>query len=305
MKFAYSDNKYIRMKRRSMNLRNEKPVRLIVSDVDGTLVNTQKSITPETVRAIKIAMDKGIRVAIASGRAWNEMEDVIQKLPELRYFICTNGAVVMDKMKNKQLHREGFNKGEALKLLDNLLEYNVYTEAYMGASIFGTKASLPRVDYYIHEHIRPFLLQTRTFVNDLRDHLEQFDTGPEKLQIFYGDEDMKQRVMKDLTAAKDYYDLLQSSEGNLEFVLPHTTKGSAVKALGETWGFTSDEIMTIGDSHNDLSMLKYAGISVAMGNADSLVKETANYITNDNDTNGLANAIYAVLDRNEQLGYCS
>ena len=112
-----------------MNLQNEKPVRLIVSDVDGTLVNTKKSITDENVAAIKLAMDQGVRVAIASGRAWNEMNEIFDKIPNLRYFICSNGALVMDKQDNRQVYREGFPKQQALHLLDRLLEYGIYTEA--------------------------------------------------------------------------------------------------------------------------------------------------------------------------------
>ena len=98
-----------------MNLQNEKPVRLIVSDVDGTLVNTKKSITDENVAAIKLAMDQGVRVAIASGRAWNEMNEIFDKIPDLRYFICSNGALVMDKQDNRQVYREGFPKQQALQ----------------------------------------------------------------------------------------------------------------------------------------------------------------------------------------------
>lgn len=283
-----------------MNLQNEKPVRLIVSDVDGTLVNTKKSITDENVAAIKLAMDQGVRVAIASGRAWNEMNEIFDKIPNLRYFICSNGALVMDKQDNRQVYREGFPKQQALHLLDRLLEYGIYTEAYMGAAIYGTRESLPRVDYYIRENIRLFVLETRTFVADLRTYMDQFDMGPEKLQVFYGDESMKQRIVQDLSNDTSC-DLLLSSEGNLEFVLPHTTKGNAVKELGANWGIGADQIMTIGDSHNDVSMLQFADISIAMGNSDDFVKDSAQYITKDNDSNGVAYAIHQVLERNKQL----
>ena len=80
-----------------------------------------------------------------------------------------------------------------------------------------------------------------------------------------------------------FYDVLESSEGNLEFVLPHTTKGTAVEALANHWGYTPDEVMTIGDSENDLSMIRFASASVAMGNARDNVKAAARYETTDNN----------------------
>ena len=98
-----------------------------------------------------------------------------------------------------------------------------------------------------------------------------------------------------------FYDVLESSEGNLEFVLPHTTKGTAVEALANHWGYTPDEVMTIGDSENDLSMIRFAGASVAMGNARDNVKATARYETTDNNHYGVARALYSAIAYNREL----
>ena len=77
-----------------IGLTGDTPIRFIASDVDGTLVNDAKSVDPEVVDAVRAARESGIRVAIASGRAWHEMDDVIEAMPCLRYFVCTNGAYV-------------------------------------------------------------------------------------------------------------------------------------------------------------------------------------------------------------------
>ena len=86
-----------------IGLTGDTPIRFIASDVDGTLVNDAKSVDPEVVNAVRAARESGIRVAIASGRAWHEMDDVIEAMPCLRYFVCTNGAYVMDKEEQKEL----------------------------------------------------------------------------------------------------------------------------------------------------------------------------------------------------------
>ena len=345
-----------------IGLTGDKPIRFIASDVDGTLVNDAKSIPDDAIEAIRAARESGIRVAIASGRAWNEMNDVIEKLPCLRYFMCTNGAYVMDKDENRTLFHVTFDKEQALYLLRKLLTYGVYVEAYVKDKIYGmyppsrcitperlcacaderndgdTETHLPgethdhyalaegdeaatinmseceveQSNFFFRPNIRPFILATRTMVPDLLAHMESLDEGPEKMQIFYGDEPMRQRILQDLrdeyqgmshdgTGRERFYDVLLSSEGNLEFVLPHTTKGTAVEALASHWGFSPDEVMTLGDSENDLSMLRFAGASVAMGNGKPNIKEAARYVTTDNNHHGVAKAIYSAIAYNNEL----
>lgn len=376
-----------------IGLVGDKPIRFIASDVDGTLVNDAKAIPEDAIEAIRAARESGIRVAIASGRAWNEMNDVIEKLPCLRYFMCTNGAYVMDKDENRSLFHVNFDKEQALHLLRKLLTYGVYVEAYVKDQIFGmyppsrcitperlgacacersdsnkktlhgimdnhlpnimnnhlpetidqqvsgalhthlpgatyahyalvegneaakvkmSECEIEQSNFFFRPNIRPFILATRTMVCDLLAHMEALDKGPEKIQIFYGDEPMRQRILQDLrdeyqglshdgTGRERFYDVLLSSEGNLEFVLPHTTKGTAVEALAKHWGLSPDEVMTLGDSENDLSMLRFAGAGVAMGNSKPNIKEAARYETTDNNHQGVAKAIYSAVAYNIAL----
>lgn len=368
-----------------IGLVGDKPIRFIASDVDGTLVNDAKAIPEDAIEAIRAARESGIRVAIASGRAWNEMNDVIEKLPCLRYFMCTNGAYVMDKDENRSLFHVNFDKEQALHLLRKLLTYGVYVEAYVKDQIFGmyppsrcitperlgacacersdsnkktlhgimdnhlpeivdqqvsgalhthlpgatyahyalaegddaakvnmSECEIEQSNFFFRPNIRPFILATRTMVCDLLAHMEALEEGPEKIQIFYGDEPMRQRILQDLrdeyqglshdgTGRERFYDVLLSSEGNLEFVLPHTTKGTAVEALAKHWGLSPDEVMTLGDSENDLSMLRFAGAGVAMGNSKPNIKEAARYETTDNNHQGVAKAIYSAIAYNIAL----
>lgn len=299
-----------------IGLTGDTPIRFIASDVDGTLVNDTKSVDPEVVAAVRAARESGIRVAIASGRAWHEMDDVSDAMPCLRYFVCTNGAYVMDKEEKKELVHISFDKTRAIDLVWKLMTYGVFVEAYVKAEIFGQYPTVGnetlQAERFFRPNIRPFILKTRTMVPDLLTHLESLLEGPEKIQIFYGDERIRECILADLRdefqgAATDgkgrerFYDVLESSEGNLEFVLPHTTKGTAVEALANHWGYTPDEVMTIGDSENDLSMIRFAGASVAMGNARDNVKAAARYETTDNNNYGVARALYSAIAHNREL----
>ena len=299
-----------------IGLKGERPIRFIASDVDGTLVNDAKAVDPEVVNAVRAARESGIRVAIASGRAWHEMDDIIEAMPCLRYFVCTNGAYVMDKGEQKELLHITIDKIRALGLVRKLMNYGVFVEAYVKAEIFGQYPTVgnetEQAEHFFRPNIRPFILKTRTMVPNLIAHLESLPEGPEKIQIFYGDEALSERILTDLRdefqgAAMDgkgrerFYDVLESSEGNLEFVLPHTTKGTAVEALANHWGYTADEVMTIGDSENDLSMIRFAGAGVAMGNARDNVKAAARYETMDNNHYGVARALYSAIAYNREL----
>ena len=191
-------------------------------------------------------------------------------------------------------------------------DHYALAESDEAAKTTMSECEVEQSHFFFRPNIRPFLLATRTMVCDLLAHMESLEGGPEKIQIFYGDEPMRQRILQDLrdeyqglshdgTGRERFYDVLLSSEGNLEFVLPHTTKGTAVEALAKYWGFSPDEVMTLGDNENDLSMLRFAGAGVAMGNAKPNIKEAARYVTTDNNHQGVAKAIYSAIAHNNEL----
>ena len=191
-------------------------------------------------------------------------------------------------------------------------DHYALAESDEAAKATMSECEVEQSHFFFRPNIRPFILATRTMVCDLLAHMESLEGGPEKIQIFYGDEPMRQRILQDLrdeyqglshdgTGRERFYDVLLSSEGNLEFVLPHTTKGTAVEALAKHWGFSPDEVMTLGDSENDLSMLRFAGAGVAMGNAKPNIKEAARYETTDNNHHGVAKAIYSAIAYNNEL----
>ena len=95
------------------------------------MVNDAKAIPEDAIDAIRAARESGILVAIASGRAWNEMNDVIEKLPCLRYFMCTNGAYVMDKDENRSLFHVSFDKEQAITFIAQTINLWCLCEAYV------------------------------------------------------------------------------------------------------------------------------------------------------------------------------
>lgn len=280
----------------------KKPIKLIVSDVDGTLVDTDKHISDVTVQAMKEAMAEGIAVAVASGRAFGEMGEVLQRLPEIEEYICSNGAVVVEQKhgQSKVIFRQSFSNEEGLWLMDQLLPFDVYIEAYGGKDIFGTADEMEEFAANLSPHLIPLMKASRTMVPNLRDYIVETGMDLEKIQLFYGTEEKKQAILKHFED-DDRFTIIQSSEGNLEFVQPGISKGRAVAALANELGITADEVMTIGDSNNDLTMLAYAGVSFAMANGEATTKATAKYLAPTNDEDGVAQVVRAVVTASKEL----
>ena len=280
----------------------KKPIKLIVSDVDGTLVDTDKHVSDVTVQAINEAMAEGITVAVASGRAFGEMGEVLHRLPEIEEYICSNGAVVVEQNngESKVIFHQSFSNEEGLRLLDELLPFDVYIEAYGGKNIFGTANEMEEFAANLSPHLVPLMKASRTMVPNLRDYIVETGMDLEKIQLFYGTEEKKQAILKHFEG-DDHFTIIQSSEGNLEFVQPGISKGRAVEALANKLGITADEVMTIGDSNNDLTMLAYAGVSFAMANGEATTKATAKYLAPTNDEDGVAQVVRAVVAASKEL----
>lgn len=276
------------------------PIRLIVSDVDGTLVKDDKSISQETVSAVQASIDSGIRVVVATGRAWNEVQSVVKAIPALQYYICANGALVMDVHKGEPIFHENLSKNHMNALLDTLLPLGVLTEAYVMGTIYAQLGPTLSLQELLHDNIYHEVLATRTFVDDLRNTLNTLDEGPEKIQTFYGTNAIYSEILERLPGA-DWYVPIPSAEGNIEFIQPHLSKGHAVASISEQFGIQKASIMCVGDSNNDISMLSYCEHAVAMGNANDQVKTIANYITHTNDDDGLAYAIRSAMAYNKQF----
>lgn len=280
----------------------KKPIKLIVSDVDGTLVDTDKHVSDVTVQAMKEAMAEGITVAVASGRAFGEMGEVLHRLPEIEEYICSNGAVVVEQKhgESKVIFHQSFSNEEGLRLLDELLPFDVYIEAYGGKDIFGTANEMEEFAANLSPHLVPLMKASRTMVPNLREYIVETGMDLEKIQLFYGTEEKKQAILKHFEG-DDRFTIIQSSEGNLEFVQPGISKGRAVEALANKLGITADEVMTIGDSNNDLTMLAYAGVSFAMANGEATTKATAKYLAPTNDEDGVAQVVRAVVAASKEL----
>ncbi|MBE6024933.1 MAG: sugar-phosphatase [Cellulosilyticum sp.] len=259
--------------------------KLIAVDMDGTLLREDKTISDRTKTAIRKAVEKGVRVVLASGRPIDGLERYLKELNLLSdddYVMSFNGSVIQN-VKTRQMVSKNILKGSDLQRLYALSkEIGVNIHAFTKAGCIT-----PKMNEYSE-------LEGR--INGIEVHEVDFDTiDPEEDVIkvmFIDPQPVLEEAMRHIPESFfEEYTVVRSAPFFLEFLNKASSKGTGVKALAEYLGIKQEEIICIGDAGNDLDMIQFAGLGVAMGNAFEEVKEAADYITCDNDEDGVAHVI--------------
>ena len=266
-------------------------IKMIGLDMDGTLLTTEKKLTAYTKAVLRKALEQGIEVVLSTGRAITGIPKELLEMPGMKYAVTINGARIMDLQENRVIYENMLPMETALKLLDIIGEFDAIQEAFIDSVCYSSKDKLSHAnDYFLHPSIAEYVLKSRTPVDDVKAKVLEMNQTVDKVNGMF-------RTVED---KKSSYELLTKVPGgvvvsslgnNWEINAEGTDKGSAMLKLGELLGIRREEIMACGDGMNDIAMLKSVGLGVAMANADSEVREVADYITESNDEDGVAKAI--------------
>jgi hypothetical protein len=259
--------------------------KLIAIDMDGTLLNHKKQITEGVKEAIQKARHKGVQVVLATGRPTDGIEKYLKELDMLTtddYAVSFNGCMVQNVGTKEVIHQDSL-KGEDLHLLYEISkELGVYIHAF---SKEGCIAPVMSKYTKVEGDINDIPIIINDFSNITKDE-------PITKIMMVDEPEELERAMENLPKALyEKYTIVRSAPYFLEFLNKKSNKGEAVKALAMHLGIKQEEVMCIGDAPNDLHMIEYAGLGVAMGNAFEEVKEIANFITSSNDEEGVAEVI--------------
>lgn len=283
-------------------------IKLIATDMDGTLLNAAHEISEENIQAIEYAQSQGITVVIATGRAFYEANTPIAQTDLKLPYICLNGAEVRDESFNisstSNLNRELIDR-----ITDVLNRESIYYQIYTNIGIYtenpqrdldiyidiaeraGQQADVEKIKAGIQKRIDNGTLK----VVDNYDKIK--DTPGEivmKILAFDGDLEKIDRVSEEL-AQSGSLAVSSSSRGNIEITHADAQKGIALQTIADRLKVDMSDVMAIGDNLNDVSMLERAGYSVAMANATDEVKATAKFETESNENSGVGKAIMKLL----------
>lgn len=258
--------------------------KLVAIDLDGTLLKNDGTISKANIEAIELAKKKGVKVVLATGRPINGIKNYLRQLNlfEDDYVIAFNGALVQTTRDEKIIGKKGLEISDLYKIYDLSKKLNVNIHIHTENECITPKIS----KYSLFEaKLNSIPLKEVEFRNLHKD--------TKVLKIMFVDEVETIDSIIDLIDEEFHnkYTVVRSLPYFLEFLNKEVNKGSGLEILIDKLEIHKNEVICIGDHENDIHMIKYAGLGVAMGNAVNSVKDIADYITKSNEENGVAHVI--------------
>jgi len=267
-------------------------IRIIALDLDGTLLNSRKELTPENYRALELAAAAGIEIVPTTGRFYGAMPKVIRDLPFVNYAITINGAQIYDKRRDTSVFKAEIPLAQAIEIMEFLDTLPVIYDCFMGNAAWMTKTLQDlSPEFAPDEHYLKMLLELRQPVPELKAFVKEQGRDVQKIQFFTKDMDLRERMLQEMQPLFPNTLVSTSVVNNVEINHHHANKGKAIHALARYLGVDPACTMAFGDALNDMSMMEAAGIGVAMANGHPLVKEKADFVTLNCDENGVAYGI--------------
>ena len=290
-------------------------IKLIASDMDGTLLNHNHKIPKENVKLINFAKNQGIEFVVATGRAYYEALPALNEENINCDVISFNGGIVYDKNGNiisitPMLPKDLYYTIEILKSFD--ISYQLYTK-----NTIYTKSIETDINAYIDlirsngydpdvEHLRAEAQQKLdvgyiTEVENIELYLNEKENPPIKIIAISNDISKLENAAK-LLSENTSISVTSSGANNIEIMHKNATKGEALKEIAKIYGINLENAVAIGDNLNDQAMLDIVGYSVAMKNGNIKLKEQAKYVTEKtNSEGGVADTIFKLIEQNNKI----
>jgi Cof subfamily protein (haloacid dehalogenase superfamily) len=259
--------------------------KMIVTDLDDTLLNSKKQVSPIDKEAIMKAQKAGIKFIFASGRPTFAMKELAQELKLAdygSYILSFNGSIITECSTGKNITEESLTKEDIHLMYDFSKKHNTHILTYINDEIISETDS---------EYIDVEVNLTKMNHRKVEDFKKTVDRDAVKCMLLEEPSYLK-KVEEELK--KEYgnkYSIAISKPFFLEVTKLGVDKGTAVKKLADILGIKIEEVIAAGDSFNDLPMLKAAGTSVAVANAQPEIKEIVDFVVSSNDEGGMAELI--------------
>lgn len=267
-------------------------IKLILLDLDGTLLTSDKKISPVNYAALERAHQQGVHIVPSTGRFFDGIPQVVRDLPFVRYAITVNGAQIYDRQEDRILHRAEISPGDAQRIYDRLDTLPVIYDCFMDGWGYMDRSHYERIDQFIPDpRVNQMVKDLRKPVDDFRLFMRRENRSVQKIQMFFTDMALREKAWAELIEAFPEMAVTSSITNNVEINEKHANKGEALGILCRHLGLEISQSMSFGDGSNDLSMIRAAGIGVAMANAAQSLLDAADYVTDTNDNDGVAKAI--------------
>lgn len=263
-------------------------IKLIVSDLDGTLLNSKKLISSANITAFQLAKEQKINVSIATGRMHLAAAFFGKQIGAQVPVISCNGAMIRDPHTDEAIFEEYIDDKISFAIIDYLIKNNIYCNWYIDTKRFAPYFSWDMFQGY--RTVKGFNL------TEVGDNYGAYCKNITQIVLRscgnHLPEDIVSYLQKNFS---DYIKMQQNTGCTIDVTPPDIDKGVGLMHLAAHLNISQDEILAFGDGDNDVAMLKYAGTSVAMSNAIDEVKNAASFVTDSCDNDGIAKAINKLL----------
>ena len=268
------------------------PYKLIAVDMDGTLLQSDKTIHHDSITDIQAAVEKGIQIVYCTGRALPELQSYVEILPMVRYAVCYSGAIVYDYKENRCICRTEIEQGYIEKIIETAEKYKAMVHFLTEKESIVASADVTHMkDFHMGVYQTMFMEVTRP-VEDMREE-GKLHNSLAKINIYFRSAKERSRGYEELKHLPLTFTLAE--ETSLEMTAQYVTKATGLQHLAEYLNMPISQVAGIGDADNDRDMLSKVGFSVAMGNASDDMKSHCDFITKDNDHNGVGEAIQYIM----------
>ena len=267
-------------------------IKVIIMDIDGTLVNDEKVITPLTKETLLKAQDKGVRLVLASGRPTSGLLKLAEELDMENHhglFVCFNGSKVVDCQSHETLYNHAISVEDSKAILEHLKNFKARPmfdkDEYMYVNdVFDNTITYKGKPFNVMQYESR---GNNYILCEKRDLAAFVDFEINKILTF-GDPDYLQAHYKEMMEPfKDRLNCMFTSDFYFEFTAKGIDKAKALDSVLKPMGYTQDEMIAFGDGHNDIEMLDVVGYPIVMENGSDEVKQHACYVCDDVEKEGI------------------
>ncbi len=288
----------IKMQRETKQIMENKMIKMIALDLDGTTLNSSNQLSERNKLTIEEAVRKGIKIVFSTGRAFTSLPEEIKNIKGIRYVITSNGAHIIDLTTGKPAHSEYLSESAVGQVAELTEKLDIQLEVFYDGQAY--------IDEEYYNHIKKYgcsyrnaeyVLWSRKPVKGINTFMLKHKSEIDNINICFSSLDLLEEARPIVEAISDAV-ITSSFKNNLEVGGPNTSKKNALIYVMNILDITKEELMACGDAPNDIPMIEFAGIGVAMGNAWGGTKDYADYVTGTNDEDGVALAIekFAIKD---------
>ena len=266
-------------------------IKLVALDLDGTLLDPKSEVNEACKEAIRLADHAGIEIVISTGRPYSGiLPEYMENLP-IRYCITTNGAAVYKRKGRELLYSQCLDNEQIAKVCEFLMTRHTHFDVFIGGDGYAARQKVPIIDELdMPPALKYYLNDTRQHVDDIVSFVRSSKEPVQKVTMNFPPSVLTtdREEVREKLGSDPAFRLVSGGYNNLEITRYDVAKSKALYFLCDYLGIPRDASAAVGDSENDLDIIRAAGLGVAMGNATPEVKDAADIIIEDNAHDGVA-----------------